>query len=456
MYEQENLPPRRYRRRLKKSVKRALIAIVAFIVLLIVRPWNMFGGDKKDGQTDEKETNQTEQKSPDTVQTSLNHIVQNADSDIPEADKFDKAVYQFMRQWDVVGASLAIMKDGNLIYSKGYGYASLADSIPMEVKHIMRVASVSKLITAVGIMKLIEDGKFSLNSRVFGKQGLLPQFNKYNDKKIDKITVDNLLRHQGGFSIRSGDPMFDAAKMGISLPVTEDKMIAYVLSNGIRYTPGTRYAYSNVGYLILSKIIEQVTGLSYESYIKEAILNPIGCYDMHIGHNLHTQRHDNEVYYYEPKDSEHIPAASGSGKLLPKSNGGNNIELLSGAGGWVASPVELLKFVSAIDYRNSHSTILSRKSIQIMTERQKGKMPIGWINVNDKGDWWRSGSMAGTSAMLRRQSNGYTWIFVTNTSSWKGSRLAPMINSMLQKAFKKVTEWPDKDLFQLENEESAE
>lgn len=432
-----------------------MIAIVAFIVLLIIRPWNLFSGNK-DEQAVNENSAQTQEKVPDTVQTSINQIVQNADSDIPEADKFDKAVEQFMRQWSVTGASLAIMKDGNLIYSKGYGYANIADSTPMEVKHIMRVASISKLITAVGIMKLVEDGKLSLDSRVFGKNGILPQYQKYSDKKIEKITVDNLLRHQGGFSIRSGDPMFDAAKMGIKLPATMDGMIEHVISKGIRYAPGARYAYSNFGYLILSKIIEQTTGLAYESYIKDSIMAPIGCYDIHIGHNLHAQRHDNEVCYYEPKDSEHIPAASGSGMLLPKSNGGNNIELLSGAGGWVASPVELLKFVSAIDYRNPNKNILSRKSIQIMTDRQKGKMPIGWINVNDNGDWWRSGSMAGTSAMLRRQNNGYTWVFVTNTSSWKGSRFAPMINSMLQRAFRKVTEWPEKDLFQLENEEPTE
>lgn len=427
------------RRKLKPSVKRAMIAIGVFIVLFVSRPWRFL--------CEQPQPEQTIEQTEDTVQQSINNIVQNSDSDIPEAAKFDKAVESFMRQWEIVGASLAIMKDGNLIYSKGYGFADSEKKIPTEVRHIFRIASVSKLITAIGIMRLCEQGKISLDSKVFGKQGILKQYTEYTDKKIEKMTIEHLLRHQAGFTNRAGDPMFDMAKLGIPLPVTPDAMIMYVLRTGLRYTPGGRTSYSNVGFMILDQVIEQITKMPYETYIKDSILAPVGCFDMHIGHNNPTDRHDNEVRYYEPKDSELIPAADGSGLMVSKSDGGNNIELLGGAGGWVASPVEILKLVAAIDTENSHPNILSNASINTMTRHDKG-LPIGWINVNARGDWWRSGTMAGTSAMLRRQSNGYTWIFVTNTSSWKGSKFAPMINYMLQKAFGKVTEWPEKDLFQ--------
>lgn len=441
-----NTKPRR-RRRLKKSVKITMIAVVALIVLLVIKPWTIFQGESEPQPATEAIAEK------DTIQ-SINMIVQNSDSDIPEAERFDKAVESFMRQWEIVGASLAIMKDGNLIYSKGYGYADQQRQIPTEVKHIFRIASVSKLITAIGIMKLRENGRLRLDSKVFGPNGILSRFEDYGDKRVEKMTVEDLLRHRGGFSTRAGDPMFDAAKMGLKLPVTDDQMVAFAIKRSFRYSPGSRTSYSNVGYMILGKVIEQVTGIPYERYIKDSILAPVGCYDMHIGHNDPADRHENEVNYYEPKNSELVPAADGSSRLLSKSNGGNNIELLGGGGGWVASPVEVLKLVAAIDYNNSHPNILSNKSIHEMTDYQRGLLPIGWINVNDKGDWWRSGTMAGTSAMMRRQSNGYTWVFVTNTSSWKGSRFAPMINSMLQRAFGKVTEWPEKDLFQSEKTDS--
>lgn len=441
---EDYIKPRRVRRRLKPKVKRVLMIIAAVIVIIIVlstRPWRLF--TTNDPLPPAVEV--------DTTQIPLNQLVQNSDSDIPEAVKFDKAVNSFMKQWHIEGASLAIMKDGNLIYSKGYGYANLKTQDTTEVKHIFRIASVSKLITAVGIMKLCEKRLLSLNSRVFGAKGILNQYTDYTDKKLERVTVENLLRHQGGFSIRAGDPMFNAAQLGLKMPVTPQAMVEYCVKKGLRYQPGGYTSYSNVGYMVLSQVIEKVMGMSYESYIKDSILAPIGCYDMHIGHPDPADRHSNEVSYYEVSDAELIPAADGSGRMVAKSEGGNNIELLQGAGGWVASPVELLKLVAAIDDSNPHKQILTKESIRQMTTLNKGRMPIGWSNVNDRGDWWRSGSMAGTSAMLRRQSNGYTWVFVTNTSSWKGSRFSKMINVMLQNAFNKVTEWPEKDLFKIDS-----
>lgn len=433
---------RRRRRRLKPNVKRALILIVLVAVVLSTRPWRLIALP-----SDEK----IHTEEIDTVQIPLNQLVHNSDSDIPEAIKFDKAVNDFMRQWNVVGASLAIMKDGNLIYSKGYGLANRETNDSTEVKHLFRIASVSKLITATAIMKLCDRGLLSLHSTVFGEKGVLKKFTGYTDKRFEKITIEHLLRHKGGFTLRAGDPMFDAYKLGMKLPVSANMMMEYLLGRGLGYTPGSRSVYSNAGYMILSQVVEQIASTPYEKYVKDSILSPIGCIDIHMGSATDSLRFPNEVRYYEEESDEKIPAADGSGRLLRKSEGGNNIALLSGAGGWVASPVELLRLVSAIDDANPHHNILSKESIRKMTTYDKGNMPLGWSNVNNKGDWWRSGSMAGTSAMLRRQSNGYTWVLVTNTSSWKGARFSKMINNMLQRAFGKVTEWPEKDLFQTDS-----
>ncbi|MEG0725001.1 MAG: serine hydrolase domain-containing protein [Mucinivorans sp.] len=411
------------------------------VLVLVLRPWQFM--------VPRAHTTPKTIQVVDTVPVPINQIVQNSDSDIPQAERFDKTVESFLREWQIEGASLAIMKDGNLIYSKGYGLADKASNDSVEVRHLFRVASVSKLITAVGIMHLVERGLLSLNSTVFGPKGIMREYNNYTDKRVEKITIENLLRHQGGFSIRAGDPAFDGAKMGLHLPLTPKSLIEYALSRTMRYAPGARTAYSNVGYVVLSQVIEHVTARPYEGYIRDSILAPIGCFDMHIGHSFPNQRHPNEVSYYEVAQAEDIPSCDGSGRMVPKSSGGNNIELLEGAGGWVASPVEMLRLVAAIDSDNSNPKILTKKSIRQMTEYSKGYLPFGWIKVNEQGDWWRSGTMAGTSAMLRRQANGYTWMMVTNTSSWKGARFSRIINSMLQRAFGKVSSWPDKDMFQM-------
>lgn len=426
------------RRRLKKKVRYTLFFIVIFALFISLRGWRVFASDTKDNIEI-----QVEERAP----VPINQIVENSDSDIPEAAKFDKVVNNFMHQWSIAGASVAIMKDGNLIYSKGYGYADVENGVPTEVKHIFRVASVSKLITAVGIMKLVEQGRLRLDDKVFSANGLLPEYDDYRDKRIESITVEHLLRHQAGFGVGAGDAMFDGHKMGLELPMSVSSLVRYSLKRGLRYSPGKSTIYSNIGYLVLESIIEKVTNQPYQTFIKDEILAPAECFDMHIGHNLSSQRHENEVRYYEQSDAEPIPSADGSGRLLPKSNGGNNVELFGGAGGWVASPVELVRFVASIDPNNPHSNVLSRESIKSMTICEKSRLPIGWMGVTANDDWWRSGSMAGTSAMVRRQSNGYTWAFITNTSNWKGYVFSRMINDMMRKAFDKVAEWPEKDLF---------
>ncbi len=86
-----------------------------------------------------------------------------------------------------------------------------------------------------------------------------------------------------------------------------------------------------------------------------------------------------------------------------------------------------------------------------MTQNVSHTQPIGWIETNAKGDWVRTGTLAGTSALMKRQANGYSWVFLTNTSSWKGSRFPTYIDNAVDRAMATVTEWPDRDLFEMQN-----
>lgn len=436
------------RRRLKPKVKRFFILFGIFLFLIIFRPWNWLSGGGRHHAA-----------SADTVAAPvpLNHLLNNSHSEFPQAARFDKAVENFLRRWDLTGASLAIMKDGNLIYAKGYGWADKEDDEPMEVRHILRVASISKLITATAVMKLWESGRLRLDQQVFGPQGILSgeRFQNYTDKKLEQVTVEHLLRHRAGFSIRAGDPMFnwDMIRRGLEKepPYTMDDYVEYAVKTGLRYRPGDQTHYSNIGYVVLSKVIEQASGMDYETYVKDSILAPAGCFDMHLGKNRHRDQLQNEVRYYETTEAESVPAADGSGEMVPKSDGGNDVEGLSGAGGWVASPTELLLFVAAIDGDPSRPDILKPSTIRRMTEPKKGELPIGWMQTGGDGTWSRTGTMSGTNALLRKQSNGYTWVFVTNTSSWKGPRFNGYISTMLRQAFDRVAEWPEKDLFEADS-----
>lgn len=434
-----------------------LIWIIVTGLLVVLKPWEFsIAGRLFYSQQDTLVSISTE--SLDTLQLlPANQVITNEDSELELTRRFDRQIEKFMRQWELKGASFALMKDDQLIYSKGYGYADVEANIPMDVMHVFRIASVSKLITAVGIMKLQEEGKLKLNDPVFGIDGILNDsvFLNIKDKRSKKITIENLLRHQGGYSIAYGDPMFCpldvARKMNVEPPADLNTMIRFVLSRRLSYTPGESTAYSNIGYGILSKVIEKVSGESYENYIRKHILLPAGCFDMHLGKNLYEDKLPNEVKYYEVSNAEQIPACDGSGRLVPRSNGGNNIEELYGAGGWVASPSELLRFLAAIDKNSLIPDILTPESIDYMTQNVTHTLPIGWMETNSKGDWTRTGTLAGTSALLKKQANGYAWVFLTNTSSWKGSRFPGYINSAVNRAMATVTEWPERNLFEMQN-----
>lgn len=438
----------------KKSSKKFLAKHLVIFTIAII-PLVIYGFSRNDSQEDT-----TEDITEDIAPEALNHLLSNSLSDTTTTENLDKQIGKFIRQWEIKGASLAVMKDEKLIYAKGYGWADQENNEKTEVKHIFRIASLSKLITSVTIMKLMEDGLLNLNDKVFGIGGHLnyPQFSEFKDKRLTKITIEHLLRHKGGFTTRAGDPLFSLSlvsrRLGLERAVEREELIKYVISRRLGFTPGTETSYSNIGYLLLSMIVEEVTGVEYEQYIKTNILFPNGIYDMHIAHNFYHEKYPNEVRYYEPSNEQPITPYDLSDTLLPRCYGGNNIRLLSGAGAWVASPVELLKFVSMIDGRDNVTDILSKESISIMTKSAPSTLPIGWAKCHSSGDWTRTGTLSGSSALIKYNSNGYSWVFITNTSSWKGSTFPRNIERFFRGAMQKVSEWPQKDLFDFRTQTS--
>ncbi|MBN2213957.1 MAG: beta-lactamase family protein [Bacteroidales bacterium] len=366
----------------------------------------------------------------------------------------DSVFNDFLSREQIKGASVAISKNGKLIFAKGFGFANEEDSIKAGPKYLFRIASVSKLITAVTIMKLYEEGRIDLDDKVFGPNGILNDsiFLHYADNRVEDITVRDLLRHTGGWNGKKSDPLFNslyiANKMNIKPPATLDDIICYQLGEKLYYAPGSKYSYSNFGYTLLGKIIEKTTGMSYEDYVQFAVLHPLGIYDMHIGHSFFEERFPNEVKYYELGKPDKCYVYDGSGKLVPVTYGGNNIELLGAAGGWVASAPELLKLIISIDGFESKADILSDESIEMMTPSKKNKgNTIGWRGTDGYGTWWRTGTLAGTSALIMRHNNEIDWVVLLNTSTKNRSRIHNEISRTMFKALRSVKEWPDFDLF---------
>ncbi len=366
---------------------------------------------------------------------------------------FESAISDMLKKFNIKGASAAVVKDGRLVYAKGFGYADAEAEEPVNSKHLFRIASVSKLITATAIMKMTELNLLDIDDKVFGEKGILNDsiYLDYIDRRVEDITVRHLLNHSAGWNRRYGDPMnmhhTIARTMGIDVAdVKLSARLLYTLNQPLHFDPGSRTSYSNIGYAILGKIIEAVTGMEYEAFVRQAILIPLGIHEMRIGKNLLEDRFENEVRYYDMTEnqSNNIPDYD----KVPLAYGGNNIETLGAAGGWIASPVEILKLVVAIDSLSGTPDILSPESIKLMTDtRLSGGHPIGWAGSDGRGNWWRTGTLAGTSALVMRQNEGTCWAVFFNSSTGKGIHFPAIVHSEVKTALNKLAKWPDYDLF---------
>ena len=368
----------------------------------------------------------------------LNSVLTNADSELKELTGLDRRITNYMNKWQFKGVSLAITRNDSLLYAKGYGWADKEKEVKMQPGHIMRMASVSKLITAVGIMVLQDHGKLSIKDTVFGPSGILKDtlFREIiKDRNYHKITVEHLLRHQGGFY---RDPVFSSRdvkhQMGLDRTPVKEDFYRLVLGRRLKFMPGSWQSYSNFGYMLLSEIIETVSGKPYEKFIKEEVLMPAGCYDMHIAGNYYEDKRENEVRYYTHEgDGKYIEEYTDSGNMVERCYGGNNIPLLTGAGAWCGSTIEIARLVASIDGHPGIPDIISDESFRQMTEYfDTDTFSLGWNDTNPDKGWSRSGTLSGTCALVKHFPDGECWVLITNTSTWKGPRQARYTNDLFK------------------------
>ena len=376
----------------------------------------------------------------------------NSYSSGKEFESAEKTVNAFLRKWSIEGASVAIAKDGKLIFARGFGYADTASVTETQPYNQFRIASISKLVTAIAIMKLSEEGKLSLNDKVFGVDGILndPYFNEPKDKRVYSITVAQLLGHEGGWSQQYGDQMFMpvmiAEKLGVKLPIDTKTIVRFALNKRLQYTPGSGKSYSNLGYSVLGLVVEKAAGMPYEEYCKKAIFEPLGIYDMKIAGNLLAERNPFEVTYYEPDDVLLKPSVYGTGEMLKPSYGGNDIKSLGAAGAWLATAPDLMRLLLAVDGFRTRPDILNDQSIRFMTDNNNGYAPVGWKGTIIDGTWYRTGSFPGSAGMMKRQSDGIAWVVLFNSSAWNGPDIYSYINNMMYKVMARINPLPNTDL----------
>jgi N-acyl-D-amino-acid deacylase len=283
------------------------------------------------------------------------------------------------------------------------------------------IASTSKLFTSAVVLKLIELGKLQVDQPAFALlSDLQPAPGQTVNPKLASITIRELLSMTSGLIDNAGtigpDPMQNtvaiAAAMKAPSPATCDTVIRYELSQPLQSLPGTTYAYSNLGYCVLDAIIRRVTGLSYEAAVRQYVLAPLNIGRAKLADPLLSDNLNGEVTYY---DYPGAPLAQNifdpSGPKVPEPYGGNASNFLAkeATGGWVTSPIDLLRLINGWDGLRG-GPLFAPSTIQLMeTEPQADNNASYYYGVgmeinrvSNGFDWSKGGNDPGTLAFVFR------------------------------------------------------
>jgi len=338
---------------------------------------------------------------------------------------------EFRRQFSVPATSIAISRNGRFVYDEAVGMADKALLTQAQQNSLFRIASVSKPITSVTIFSLIEQGTLHLTDKVFGPGAIFgikygkPPYQQW----ITDITVDHLLTHTcGGWPNDANDPMFR------NLSWNQTKLITETIAHQpLTNPPGTHWAYSNFGYCILGRVIEQITGEPYDSYVETNILGPCGISTMKIARNKESDSAQDEVVYYGQYDEDPY-------KL--------NITRMDSHGGWIASSTELVQFLNHVAGAPGIPALLKPDTIKAMTTpapaypQGDARYARGWmVRDNGAGNWWHSGSLPGTTTIMVRTSTGFCWAGLCNTRTQPSNQIDTALDQMMWDMVRTVPSW---------------
>jgi len=273
-------------------------------------------------------------------------------------NKLEPFIQKTMQELDIPGFALGIVKDGKIIYLKGFGVQSLKTSQKVTSRTQFLMASISKTFTATAVMQLVEKGVLKLEEKVVK---FLPYF-KLTDKTYKEISLRQLLSHTSGmpdvYKRNYGweTPEFDngARERYIRTKLVDQKM---------EFNPGEKFSYNNMGYVILAEVVAEVSGTTYEDYVKKNILLPLGM--------------KNSTFLPQEVNKSHLAWPHELGADFKSSPGifYPTNRWSAGAGGLMASCEDMCKWVSANLKGGilNGQRVLKKTSLDLMWKKGEGK-----------------------------------------------------------------------------------
>ena len=353
-----------------------------------------------------------------------------------ELEAVDRAVMTYLQQQAIPGASVAVVKDGKLIHARGYGFADPETGRTADPFTIFRYGSVSKPITAIAAMKLIEEGLLSLDQEPFEMLSHLPVIpGETEDPRLKNITLEQLMTHSGGWNTNrnvDGEVWRAVSQLGKR---DDAEMFRYGRSVPLATDPGTGYSYSNYATQTVGLLIEHVTRTDYEKWVQDNLMQPLGISDVQFGKTALADREPNEARYQR---------ANG---YFPDIDDGA-MDYYGASGSWIGRATDLLRLLDGVEGRAGLGPLLQPSTIDLMLERPSfypanGNYYAKFWQVTPSGDdasWSHAGLADGAFAYLWRLPNGVSYTILLNQSP-------PGPWPDLRNTLNAINEWPEADYY---------
>lgn len=331
----------------------------------------------------------------------------------------DAMVYPFLIKYNIPAGSFAIGKNSeeDIVYKTALGYADVNKKERAGPHHLFRLASMSKQFTAIGIMALIQEGKIGIDDAVFGPDGILKDQWSSVSARSAQVTIQHLLEHTLGYDAH--DIMFSAAS-----PNTLERRVDMLLQSSGQHVPGTVFLYSNMGYGLLGRVIEVVSGKDYITFLQE-LFAPIGAEDVYLAARNAQSVREHEATLY---------AQTGSSGAY-----GSDIDVYKAAGGILTNTDNLFKMLYAVDGGSKKPDILNDEMRELMFTPStvfRGYAK-GWRTNHSLFDgYYHGGNLIGT-ATFWIYGTEYSAAMLLNSRSYEpnfGTDLIELTKDIMEKA----------------------
>ncbi len=362
----------------------------------------------------------------------------------PRLHDVDAIITNAMQQYAVPGASIAIAYQGRLVYVKAYGVANIRTNEPVSESTFFNLGSCTKAVSMFGTLRLQEQGKLNLDDTVYNVIGQPPLPRRQCDPRVFQITVRQLLHHSGGWNddsgfIKAGKEVRRIAPNG--MPYKEAVRVLFMTP--LDYAPGTQAKYANGQWNLIKYVIACAAQMPYREYMR-AQLASIGITDMHNESEGHV---DGEATRYTGNPPKVYPS------------GQRNVPLEPAFGNWMATSVDMVKFMTALDgsriqgiSRESYQQMIAPLPPPMVNEKDGSHFGLGMdiVRETDKGTFFsKNGAKPGVHCQIVHLPIGVDFCIMMNGGGQAadGSNINPMPIGKIAILMNSIQEWPDRDLF---------